>query len=172
MDKLKRITKIWNDGLFFKIFYFLLTLFAFNSITSHRIYMFYVSIFVTLIGITVFVYRIMHYKKYIQTKNLMLLGLFCISYIISMFANIQYGILENFQGLIWLTFQFFLLHACDVTRTKNDYKKEFHLISYIFLANTFLSAIISLLMLLYKYTDIRHIAQELTVINGFIWGRP
>jgi len=157
--------------LSFKILYLFLTLLSFNSFTARTHYMVYSSFFVTAIGALMLLYRLKNYKNFIKTKNLYWLIMFCASYALAAILNIKYGILENIQGLIWMSLQFFLLYACDVTRKQDDYRKEFKLIAYIFLIYVEVCAVCSLIMLMIGYSHARNVGNELLVISGFMWGR-
>ncbi len=169
MDMMKKSVQCFLDGTPFKIIYLILTLLSFNSFTAHTTYLTMLAYFVTFLGAIVLVYRIIFFKRFIKTPNLLFLGLFMVSFIVSALVNYQYGIMENVQGFIWMALQFCILYACDNTKEPGFYKREFHILSIILLVYLTIGMCISLYYLITAQGGYMDRQEE--VLYGFLWGR-
>ena len=166
----KQLAFFVKSGLLFKILYLILALLSFNSLCSNRPVLTYFSYFLTLVGGIYLVYRALHFNRYRSSKGIIFLLLFIVSYLISSFLNIKYGITENAKAMIWMLFQFFLLYAYDAEASKEQTKKEFKIFSHVFLTYTFLMAIIGTVLLFMNY-HYYGIYEGKTIIIGFLWNR-
>ncbi len=155
----------------FKISYFILAFGTFNSyIYGSAIQPMLVKI-VLMLGGVLSVLRLIFYKKYIKMPAMLLMILFCISFLISTFINRKYGIVDNGKWIIWTGMQFFLLYICDIKRDIDFYKKEFQLFSHVIFIFSFFSAISSLWFLIIRYSSMVQTIDGELLISGFIWGR-
>ena len=73
--------------------------------------------------------RITRYKYFVKTPGMILLALFLVSYIISIFVNIKYGINADVANLVILGLTFAIVYLQDSSRDKIDVKKEMAIIS-------------------------------------------
>ena len=96
MDIVKRGVQCFFDGTPFKI---ILTLLSFNSLTAHTSFLTVLSLVVTALGGIVFIYRVVFLKRFIKTPNLLFLGLFLVSFIVTALINWKYGILGSVKVL-------------------------------------------------------------------------
>lgn len=156
--------------LFFKIIYLVLVLLSFNSVTAHTVALFYFSMGVSALGAAAIFYKIIYFRKYINSYSLIFLVFFEISYCISMFITRNYGISENFKALVWMTFQFFILYAFDHTKSSQRMKKEFQIISMIFINYMFIANIVGLIFMILSIGYPAHLSPTGNLL-GFIWGR-
>ena len=147
MEYIKKGAQCFFDGTPFKILYLLLTLLAYTSITAQTKGLTIFSLAVTAIGGVVLIYRVVCLKHFIRTPNLLFLGLFFVSFLISAVVNWKYGIMGNLKGAVWMAFQYGLLFACDDTKEPGFYKREFHILSLIYLAYMAICAAVSLYFL-------------------------
>ena len=169
MDIVKRGVQYFFDGTPFKIIYLILTLLTFNSFTAHTTYLTMFAYFVTALGGIVLLYRIIFLKRFIRTPNLLFLGLFLVSFIVSSAINYKYGIMENVQGFIWMALQFCILYACDDTKDPEFYKKEFHILSILLIIYLMIGVFVSFYFLITGQGGMMERADG--VLYGFIWGR-
>ena len=158
----KKLERYGTYGtIVFKSLFLILTLLSFCSFTAHRTWMSYFSVIVTIVGACVLLFRLTQFKSYYKTKYLVFLFIFTASYILTMFLNYKYGILESVKGLVWLSFQFFILYACDTNKSPDDYKKEFKLLAHIVIVYFLISIIISLFMFAMGYSlSLIHISRQ------------
>ena len=78
-------------SLFFKISYLILAITTFNSFTFGMPVMSVLVIISFVLGVATICLRLVNWKNYIRMPMLWLLISFCISFLISIVANIQYG---------------------------------------------------------------------------------
>lgn len=155
----------------FKLLYLVFAFFTYCNITYSRPIMSVVVDMILGLGALTILFRIFNLKRYIKTKGLMVVVLFLISYFISMIANYQYGISDNFKYLIWTSFHFFVFYACDVDRDVKEYRKEFNIISWFFIIVMFILSSCSILMY-YRGISIEIYNQQGGVfLAGVVWGR-
>lgn len=171
--KMKSLVKrLLLDGMLFKIVFLLFALFSFNNFSFGQPIM---SVFVwvtTVLGGILLLHRLLHFKNYIGTPLFWLLLAFCISYIISVFLNMEYGgTLQSIKDFVWMAFQFFILFVCDKTREPEDYKREYHILSAIYLIYMTIAAIGSMILLFIGDDKSAPIANGTKVFRGLVWGR-
>lgn len=166
----KRITKLLENPIWFKLIYFALVLLSFNSLCALTPGVSYASYVVALLGGVVFLFRVVHYKKYISTRGIIWLILFCGSYCLSALLTRQYGLLENAQALVWTVIQFFIIYTYDKEQKVAHDKKEIKIIGWFFIGYTFLMSVTAIVMLILDYNLYKPIG-DTAVISGFLWNR-
>ena len=170
MNKLKTRDKYCVE-LPFKIIYLVFAFFTYCNLTYNRPIMSIMVDLVLLTGAIVVLFRVLMLKGYLQTKGIIFLILFCVSYIVSMVANYQYGISDNFKYLIWTGFHLFVFFMCDVRRKIKDYKKEFDVISWVFVFRSFVLVFGSLVMYYMGISIEAYDQQDGVLLAGVVWGR-
>lgn len=157
--------------LLFKISYLCLTFATFISV----IYMSPIQpmlVKLTLfLGVVVILVRLLHWKKYGKMPCLILMILFCLSFLLSIVMNRQYGMTADLKWLIWTGIQFFGLYVCDLNREEEKYEREFTILSHIFIIVTVITAIASLIMLVKSYSEFLITADKEFIVTGFKWDR-
>lgn len=171
---MKIIRKEYVKGLEwgFKLAYLLLGLATFHSVLyDSSVQPFLVKASLVLGGLAL-LGRLVYFRNYIKTPYWIVLVLFCVSFLLSMTVNRQYGAFgADFKWLVWTGFLFFLLYVCDRERSVRDYKKEFHVFAHILVLYTGIAAVQSL----YQMQTLYHVkwftlGDEL-MMAGFHWGR-
>lgn len=158
--------------LIFKISYLCLAFATFISV----IYMSPVQpilVKLTLVlGVLTIIVRVLHWKKYGKMPCLILMILFCMSFLLSIVMNRQYGgMVTDLKWLIWTGIQFFGLYVCDLEREEEKYKREFAILSHIFIIVTVIAAVASLVMMARSYSAFLTTADKEFIITGFQWDR-
>lgn len=115
--------------------------------------------------------RVLNWKDYIKTKGIIFPLLFMISYTISAFLNFNYGYSDNLKYFIWIGCHFVFFYICDVRRSSDGYKKEFQIISDVFIAITAFLVSVSLIQFAVGYSEVIYRPEEGAFIAGFVWGR-
>ena len=166
----KEYIKILDWG--FKIAYLLLGLSTFNSfIYDSPIQPALVKVCLFL-GVLAAAGRLLFFKDYIKTPYLPMLVLFCISFCLTIVVNWKYNAgVEDLKWVIWTGFIFFLLYTCDRTRSRNSYKKEFHILADILIVLSVICALASIYLLLQNYHNLWTTESGEVLIAGFQWGR-
>lgn len=156
----------------FKLSYLLLGIATFNSfLYDSPIQPMLVKLCLILGGLSV-LGRVVYIKAYIKTPYLLLLILFCASFCVSIVMNWKYGTaVADMKWVVWTGFLFFLLYACDTTRDRTEYKKEFTVFANIIVVISVLNAAASLYLMTNLYHNLWHTASGEAVIAGFQWGR-
>lgn len=127
---------------------------------------------VTLVlGVLTIFIRVIKWKKYRKIPCLILMALFCLSFLLSTVMNRQYGMTDNLKWIIWTGIQFFGLYVCDPDRDEKKYKREFEIISHIFIIVTVIAAAASLIMLVKSYSAILYTVDGEFIVTGFEWDR-
>ena len=105
-----------SDGvaLAFKVAYLLLAFMSFNSLVANLPPVTYAAYAVAAFGLLVLAARVVSYRRFKDMPLLPLLALFAASFVVSAAFSARYGIMENVQGLIWLTLEFFCLYALSL----------------------------------------------------------
>lgn len=156
----------------FKLSYLLLGIATFNSfLYDSPIQPMLVKLCLILGGLSV-LGRVVYIKAYIKTPYLLLLILFCASFCVSIVMNWKYGTaVADMKWVVWTGFLFFLLYACDTTRDRTEYKKEFTVFANIIVVISVLNAAASLYLMTNLYHNLWHTASGEAVIAGFQRGR-
>ena len=157
-------------SLFFKISYLILAITTFNSFTFGMPVMSVLVIISFVLGVATICLRLVNWKNYIRMPMFWLLISFCISFLISMVANIQYGFIENFKWLIWTSFQLLILYTMDANCKPEYYKREFKILSYIVIIYSFFAAAVSIILMLIQFQQIVELENQ-RILRGFFWGR-
>lgn len=124
-----------------------------------------------VLGAGLIAVRLVRYRTYRKMPCVMIMVLFCGSFVLSAFMNRQYGIVDNGKWIVWTAIQFFALYVCDVERDIKEYRKEFGLLSHIMIVYSIFSAVYSLWMLITRYSGMIESADGEFIICGFTWGR-
>lgn len=125
-----------------------------------------------VLGMLTIIVRVLHWKKYGKMPCLILMILFCLSFLLSIVMNRQYGgMVTDLKWLIWTGIQFFGLYVCDLEREEEKYKREFTILSHIFIIVTVIAAVASLVMMAKSYSAFLTTADEEFIITGFQWDR-
>lgn len=157
--------------LAFKIYYMLYLLLAFNAFVNGSKWMNYASYFTAAAGLCLLLWMIPRAGRYLKVDNCILLLLFIASWIFSSIMNLQYGYMENLQGIIWLVLQVGILYLSCSEYTIRDIKEEFKILAVTYLIYCTVANSISLSMLqwgyMYEYKDPQNVIHAI----GFRWGR-
>lgn len=154
----------------FKVLYILLVLLSFTNLMVGNPVLRYYTYALVLFGAVLLLYRAVHFKRFVRTKGLWILVLFCGSILFSAFLNRKYGLTESLQSFIWTTLQFGLLYACDEKRDIQEYQREFCILAVVFSVYILLANIVSIGMFFAHYGVFGQYSFNETII-GFVWGR-
>lgn len=164
-------TKFQKAVMVYKVYYMLYLLFAFNAFINGQKMMQYATYVTAVVGAVLVLWMLKDYKQYLKMKNLILLGLFLFSYCVSSALNIQYGVEENIQEVIWLGLQIFILYLLSYRYTSEMMKQELKILSIVTVVYCTIANLISFTMLkwgyLYDYVDPTGYAHGI----GYRWGR-
>ncbi len=156
--------------LAFKLAFLFLGLFNFNAFTFGTVVTsVLVKITVPLAAVCV-LYRLFNIKYYLKDKILIVLILFWISGMITLFLSWEYGYMSQLKTMIWLAMQLALLYATDERKTAEERKKELHILMYVFVVFLFVSTIASFVLMAMKHRSI-HFYEGIRIVAGYIWGR-
>ena len=114
-----------GDGCWFKILYFLLAAFSFNSWFYENSWLPSMALAVIIAGGFIGAYRLFGISAYLSTPLSGGWLIFCLSYLLSSLLNQSYGLTENLQALVWLFFQTFLLYAIREDKTETVSRREY-----------------------------------------------
>jgi O-antigen ligase len=171
MNIIQKKLDLFRFGTLFKIVYLCLVLISFNNILHQTPVKTVFVVLSTGMGVVYLLYRLIHLKSYWKTPYLWVLILFCISYVVSAAVNWKYGWLENAKGLMWMAFQMFLLYACCTDEDPSQYRREFRILSFVFIGYTFLSALVSIGQLLVHYCVVDYSDEANPILAGVVWRR-
>ena len=169
-EKLKYLDT-YKMELPFKILYLIFAFFSFCNMTYGQPIMSVLVDMVLLLGAVTIACRLMKIKGYLQTKGIVFLILFCVSYTISLVLNYKYGLSDNLKYLVWTGFHFFMFYMCDVDRDIKEYEREFNIISWVFIGSTFILVSGSLIMYYMGISIIDYEHQGEALLAGIVWGR-
>lgn len=124
-----------------------------------------------VLGTLTILVRVIKWKKYGKMPCLILMILFCLSFLLSTVMNRQYGMTDNLKWIIWTGIQFFGLYVCDLERDEKKYKQEFIILSHVYIIATILSALASLIMLAKSYSALLTSIDGEFIVTGFEWDR-
>ncbi len=124
-----------------------------------------------VLGTLTILARVINWKKYGKMPYLLLMLLFCLSFLLSTVMNRQYGMTDNLKWIIWTAIQFFGLYVCDLERDEKKYQREFVILSHIFIIITIFTAAASLIMLIMSYSAILTSVDGEFIVTGFEWDR-
>ena len=159
--------------LFFKVIYLMLAFISFNSFCARQWYISYISYAVAFVGAIVIILRLTHLKDYLNIRVGILI-IFMVSYLISAVNTIKYGFTENLQGMIWMCLQYFAVFAFDITADKDFIKKEFSIITKIFIVYTGLMSFIGLILMALNVSYYKIVDEYYIIAGGYqfnrLWG--
>ena len=115
--------------------------------------------------------RLIHLKNYIKTPYIFVLAAFCLSALISMLINRQYGFKENLITLILWCIYFFLLYTNDIRREKKKIIKECEVLGIILLVYMAVCTIIAFVMMFTGYSNRQIASDGYELFSGFSIGR-
>ena len=141
-----------RPSLVFKLSYLALAILSWNFLTANTSLLTVVSVALTAFGFVLLTARVLRFSRFRRTCGLVLLVLFCISYVVSSAAVARYGVLSNVQGFVWLSLQCFALFAYDASASPCDVRRDVEVFSGVFVAVTFVMALVGLVMAFVGYT--------------------
>lgn len=156
--------------ILFKVAYLILTFLSFNSYMARTSIMPYFSAALACFGAAVILYRLTHPGRYIKTRNIILLCLFLLSGLLSLIINYRYGFIEGFEGLIWLSMQYFILYVSDYSVSPEKHRRDLRIFAAAAVICTTIFNIISFVMLFTGY-NYRRLVGDLWIFGGLHWGR-
>lgn len=115
--------------------------------------------------------RLIHLKNYIATPYIFVLAAFCVSALISMIINRQYGFKENLITLILWCIYFFLLYTNNIHCEKKKIIKECEILGIIILAYMAICTIIAFVMMFTGYSNRQIASDGYELFSGFAIGR-
>lgn len=145
------MTKYQKILLTYKIYYIIYLLVAFNAFLNERSWFPYLTYVTAGAGALMILISLPKLKSFFKDKIFICLVLFIISWGITSILHRQYGIMENAQGIIWLTIQAVVLYAAGREFTTTNIKREFRIIAVVYIAICSIFNIISLSMLKWGY---------------------
>ena len=119
------------------------------------------------LGGMLMLYRLWRWKQYAFSANLWLLALFCVSYVLSSLANIQYGWYANLRTWIWMVFLMFLLYGYRREEGRNQYR----IVAYFYILGGAVLTLASFYFLLAGYEQTFFVESGPVYYIGFKWGR-
>ncbi len=165
-NELQLISKV---DIIFTLSYLLLGVCSFNSVIAFSPAFRVLTYLVFAFGASMLCYRLINYKTYLRSRYLIILVFFVCSYIVSMVFNKQYGIIENLQGLSWITMIFGLLYANSQEESQEVRKYKFETVMKFYVGYVFLANIVGIGMFVVQFGD--PTAEITNTYSGFIWGR-
>lgn len=155
----------------FKVCYLLLTLATFITVIyASPIQPLLVKASLVL-GMVLILIRVVKIRKYAKMPCVILMVLFCVSFLLTTVMNRQYGITENGKWVIWTGIQFFALYVCDVERSEEKYRREFRILSHILIVCSSIAALASIVQLVQVYSQYITTADGEFIVTGYTWGR-
>ena len=155
----------------FKVCYLLLTLATFITVIyASPVQPLLVKASLVL-GMVLILIRVVKIRKYAKMPCVILMVLFCVSFLLTTVMNRQYGITENGKWVIWTGIQFFALYVCDVERSEEKYRREFRILSHIMIVCSSIAALASIVQLVQVYSQYITTADGEFIVTGYTWGR-
>lgn len=155
----------------FKVCYLLLTLATFITVIyASPIQPLLVKASLVL-GMVLILIRVVKIRKYAKMPCVILMVLFCVSFLLTTVMNRQYGITENGKWVIWTGIQFFALYVCDVERSEEKYRREFRILSHILIVCSSIAALASIVQVVQVYSQYITTADGEFIVTGYTWGR-
>ena len=165
-----------SDGvtLAFKIAYLVLAFMSFNSLVANMPPVTYAAYAVAAFGLLVLAARVLECRRFRDMPLLPWLALFAASFVVSAAFSARYGIMENVQGLIWLTLEFFCLYACDVRQPARTLRRDLAMFAAVFVGYTCIASLVGVYMGLANYQDgfeVRYMVRNLLgIFQGRLYG--
>jgi len=168
---MKKNLKCLYDGTLLSYVFLALTLLSFNPYIYYLPFMKALVAATAALGAIVFVYRIIHYHRYMHAPCFGAGAAFMLSYGITALVNTRYGLSESTQGFLWLAFQLLILLPRDVTESKSSMLRQLCGIAGFYLAYNALAALIGIAMAFFGFGEVYHVNINTIVPRGFVWGR-
>lgn len=170
MERLKQNYEEITE-LVFKVCYLFLTLATFITVIyASPVQPLLVKVSLVL-GMVLILIRVIRIRKYAKMPCVILMVLFCLSFLFTTVMNRQYGITENGKWVIWTGIQFFALYVCDVERDPAKYRREFRILSHIMIVSSSLAALAGIVQLFQVYSGTVVTSEGEEIITGYMWGR-
>lgn len=150
--------------------FLLYTILGFNSITFGSPVISVLMWVSYLMGAGLLLVRLWNWKRYIRTPGLWCLVAMCVVCVISIGLNLQYDLKRDVIYLIFWIFYFFLYFAQREDTSPELAKKRFRLAGQIVCISAFVLAVVSLVMMALRYSEVLEI-QGTTIVRGFAQGR-
>lgn len=93
-------------------------------------------------------------RKHYKTKEYLAMGLFCVSYGITIILNRQNYFMNEVLILGFVISQYFMLTYCDESRSQEDVKKELRYLAYAMVVISFVFSVINLVIYFAVYTGV------------------
>lgn len=155
----------------FKVCYLLLTLATFITVIyASPVQPLLVKASLVL-GMVLILIRVVKIRKYAKIPCVILMVLFCVSFLLTTVMNRQYGITENGKWVIWTGIQFFALYVCDAERSEEKYRREFRILSHILIVCSSIAALASIVQLVQVCSQYITTADGEFIVTGYTWGR-
>ncbi|MEG0721390.1 MAG: hypothetical protein RR446_06545, partial [Lachnospiraceae bacterium] len=155
----------------FKVSYLLYLLLAFNAFVNGSRIMNVTTYVITLWGMAMVLWMMVHYRTYLKVKNLWILLLFIGSYVFSAVLNYHYGVTNNIKAIIWMVLPIFLLYIASKDYKIWEMKREFFFLSTIYVIYCTIANMVSLSMVYWGRNLEFKDATGVTHAVGFRWGR-
>lgn len=166
---------IFRKTLFiYKLYMMLYLLTAFNVFFNGGIFLKGATVIAAVFGAGLLLCILFRWKRYRKMKNFFLCILFLISYVVSSFLNIRYGIMENIQALLWLTCQIEILYIASFEYSAEEMKQELKILGTVYIVWCTIANLVSLSMIFwgfeYKYVDSQKGVHWIGYLRGRLWG--
>lgn len=102
------------------------------------------------LGCLIILERLINFKHYLNTRGIILLFIFALSYAASSIWTIRYGWYENVRYLVFMVFQFGILYATDVEDDEKSVSKRLLICFNYYLIGT---AVLSLLSFIFMFAN-------------------
>lgn len=132
----------------FRLLYLALAFLSFTCFTAELPFLSMGSYALVLLGFVIVLSRLLSGKMLLSDMGSKLLLGFLASFVISATLVVRYGVIENVQGFVWLTLEFFVLYEGSTYDGKDKAYREMRLFAAVFVAVTFAYAVVSLVMAL------------------------
>lgn len=163
-----------QDGfeLVAKILFLVYAMFGFNSyFYGHKI----VSFFMwpaLLMCVFAVLWRAIIFKRYINMPGIILSILFIVSHCLSTVLNISYGLKDNVILAVYLAVYLLLFYVYPTKKEPGKVKKDFTIISLVYVIYAALGSVISVVMFAKGYSTVDYFGLGgYEVVVGFRWGR-
>ena len=130
------------------------------------------SALVLFLGGVILLYRVVNYKRVITYPYFWLYVAFILSYLISSFMSIEYGIVSNIKILIWTAFFFFILYAFDAEKSKENAIREIKILGNEICLIAGITSAVNIWMLLTNYSGFHEVPSgKIFLVGVAYWGR-
>lgn len=106
------------------------------------------------LGCLIILERIINFKHYLNTRGIVLLVIFALSYAASSIWTIRYGWYENVRYLVFMVFQFGILYATDIEDDEKSISKRLLISFNYYLIGTAVLSLLSFIFMFANYSAI------------------